>query len=80
MPIETRVAIARYDATRDVLELHGAAKVPYWNRDTLARMLGRDAPPFHSTKVMLAAASAFVARYIRKTFWCCGRNAIPVSR
>src|SRR5205085_8759101 len=25
----------------DVLELHGAAKVPHWNRDQIARMLGR---------------------------------------
>ena len=41
VPIETRGAIARYDEARDVLELHGAAKVPHWNRDTLAHMLGR---------------------------------------
>ena len=41
VPIETRGAIARYDTARDVLEMHGAAKVPHWNRDTLARMLGR---------------------------------------
>ncbi len=41
VPMETRGAIARYDAARDVLEMHGAAKVPHWNRDTLARMLGR---------------------------------------
>jgi aerobic carbon-monoxide dehydrogenase large subunit len=42
VPLETRGAIARYDAARDVLELHGAAKVPHWNRDSIARMLGRD--------------------------------------
>jgi CO/xanthine dehydrogenase Mo-binding subunit len=41
VPIETRGAIARYDAERDILELHGAAKVPHWNRDTIAQMLGR---------------------------------------
>ncbi len=41
VPLETRGAIARYDAARDILELHGAAKVPHWNRDTLAQMLGR---------------------------------------
>ncbi|HXZ45595.1 MAG TPA: xanthine dehydrogenase family protein molybdopterin-binding subunit [Pseudolabrys sp.] len=41
VPMETRGAIARYDETRDVLELHGAAKVPHWNRDTIAQMLGR---------------------------------------
>jgi hypothetical protein len=41
VPLETRGAIGRYDAARDVLELHGAAKVPHKNRETLARMLGR---------------------------------------
>jgi len=42
VPIETRGAIARYDVVRDMLELYGAAKVPHWNRDQIARMLGRD--------------------------------------
>src|SRR5262249_52217339 len=42
VPLETRGAIARYDAASDVLELHGAAKVPHRNRDNIARMLGRD--------------------------------------
>ncbi|HEX3859251.1 MAG TPA: xanthine dehydrogenase family protein molybdopterin-binding subunit [Pseudolabrys sp.] len=41
VPLETRGAVARYDEARDVLEMHGAAKVPHWNRDTLAQMLGR---------------------------------------
>ena len=41
VPLETRGAIARYDAAIDTLELHGAAKVPHWNRDTIAQMLGR---------------------------------------
>ena len=41
VPLETRGALARYDEARDLLELHGAAKVPHWNRDTLAQMLGR---------------------------------------
>ena len=40
VPLETRGAIGRYDASRDILELHGAAKVPHRNRDLLARMLG----------------------------------------
>jgi carbon-monoxide dehydrogenase large subunit/6-hydroxypseudooxynicotine dehydrogenase subunit gamma len=40
VPIETRGAIGRYDAARDVLELHGAGKVPHKNRETLAKMLG----------------------------------------
>ena len=42
VPLETRGAIARYDEARDVLEMHGAAKVPHWNRDRLALMLGRE--------------------------------------
>ncbi len=41
VPLETRGAIARYDAARDVLALYGAAKVPHRTRDALARMLGR---------------------------------------
>jgi CO/xanthine dehydrogenase Mo-binding subunit len=41
VPLETRGAIARYDAAREILELHGAAKVPHWNREQIARMLGR---------------------------------------
>jgi carbon-monoxide dehydrogenase large subunit len=39
VPLETRGGIGRYDASRDILELHGAAKVPHRNRDLLARML-----------------------------------------
>jgi aerobic carbon-monoxide dehydrogenase large subunit len=41
VPLETRGALARYDASRDILELYGATKVPHRNRDALARMLGR---------------------------------------
>lgn len=40
VPIETRGAIARFDAARDVLELYGAAKVPHKNRETIAEMFG----------------------------------------
>lgn len=47
VPLETRGAIGRYDAARDVLELHGAAKVPHRNRETLARMLGRNTASLH---------------------------------
>ena len=41
VPMETRGAVARYVAERDMLEMYGAAKVPHWNRDQLARMFGR---------------------------------------
>jgi carbon-monoxide dehydrogenase large subunit len=47
VPMETRGAVACYDAARDVLELHGAAKVPHWNRDAIARMLGRAPSSVH---------------------------------
>ncbi len=47
VPMETRGAIARYDAARDVLEMHGATKVPHWNRDNIARMLRRDPSTVH---------------------------------
>jgi aerobic carbon-monoxide dehydrogenase large subunit len=47
VPMETRGAIARHDAATGVLEMHGAAKVPHWNRDNIARMLGRDPSSVH---------------------------------
>lgn len=47
VPMETRGAIARYDAGRDVLELHGAAKVPHRNQEALVRMLGRPFAGMH---------------------------------
>jgi len=43
VPLECRGAIGRYDAARDMLELHGAAKVPHRNKELIARMLNR--PP-----------------------------------
>jgi carbon-monoxide dehydrogenase large subunit len=45
VPLETRGAIAR--CRGGILELHGAAKVPHWNRDALARMLGREPSSMH---------------------------------
>jgi carbon-monoxide dehydrogenase large subunit/6-hydroxypseudooxynicotine dehydrogenase subunit gamma len=47
VPLETRGAIARYDAVRDVLELYGAAKVPHRTRDLLAKALGRSPISVH---------------------------------
>jgi aerobic carbon-monoxide dehydrogenase large subunit len=40
VPLETRGAIARYDPARDLLELHGAAKIPHINRRAIAQMIG----------------------------------------
>ena len=47
VPLETRGALGRYDAARDILELHGAAKIPHRNRETLCRMLGRGPAALH---------------------------------
>jgi len=47
VPLETRGAIALHNTARGILELHGAAKVPHWNRDNLARMLGRSPSSVH---------------------------------
>lgn len=47
VPLETRGAIARYDAGRDVLELHGAAKVPHRNREQIAKILKRPLTSVH---------------------------------
>ena len=47
VPLETRGAIARYDAASDQLELHGAAKVPHRNREQLAKILGRPLSSIH---------------------------------
>jgi carbon-monoxide dehydrogenase large subunit/6-hydroxypseudooxynicotine dehydrogenase subunit gamma len=45
--MEARGAIGRYDAARDILELHGAAKIPHRNKETLCRMLKRSAAALH---------------------------------
>ena len=47
VPIETRGAIGRHDAARDILELHGAAKVPHRIRELLALMLRRPPSAIH---------------------------------
>jgi aerobic carbon-monoxide dehydrogenase large subunit len=47
VPLETRGAIARYDASRDVLELHGAAKVPHRNQEQIARIFQRPLKSVH---------------------------------
>ena len=47
VPMETRGAIARLDTVRDILELHGAAKVPHRTRDLLAQLLGRSPSSVH---------------------------------
>lgn len=47
VPLETRGAIGHYDAAKDLLELHGAAKIPHRNRETLCRMLKRSPSSLH---------------------------------
>ena len=47
VPLECRGAVGRYDAACDIVELHGAAKVPHRNKETLCRMLERPASSVH---------------------------------
>ena len=47
VPMETRGAVAIHDRARDMLEMHGASKVVHWNRDNIARMLGRAPATVH---------------------------------
>ncbi len=47
VPLETRGVIARLDTVRDILEMHGAAKVPHRTRDLLAQMLKRSPTSVH---------------------------------
>jgi carbon-monoxide dehydrogenase large subunit len=47
VPLETRGVIARLDSVRDILEMHGAAKVPHRTRDLLAQLLGRSPNSVH---------------------------------
>jgi carbon-monoxide dehydrogenase large subunit/6-hydroxypseudooxynicotine dehydrogenase subunit gamma len=47
VPLETRGAIGRFDAARNVLELFGAAKVPHRNREAIARMFGLSTADVH---------------------------------
>ena len=71
----------RYDAAKDLLELHGAAKIPHRNRETLCRMLKR--PPAVApscTRAMSAAASAFAASFIPRTCWSARGDAASAGR
>ncbi len=81
VPLETRGAIGRYDGAREVLELYGAAKVPHWNRDQIAGMLGTcRRRGCSSTRVMSAVASASAASFIPKMFWCAPRRSGSAGR
>lgn len=42
VPMETRGALAVHDVATDLLTVYGAAKVPHYNRDAIARMLRRE--------------------------------------
>lgn len=60
VPLETRGLVARWDAARGHLEVLGAAKVPHFNRDVLAGMLGLD--PSRVDLVELDVGGSFGAR------------------
>src|SRR5207302_1081725 len=47
VPLETRGALATEDPDSGILTMYGAAKVPHYNRDAIAKMLGRDVETVH---------------------------------
>ena len=47
VPLETRGAVACYEAARDLLQVYGAAKVPHRTRDGIAHVLGRAPESVH---------------------------------
>ena len=47
VPLETRGAVALYDGATRVLHVFGAAKVPHYNRDAIAQMLGLPSSKVH---------------------------------
>src|SRR5207302_938951 len=47
VPLETRGALAEFDPASGVLTMRGAAKVPHYNRDQVARMLDLPADMVH---------------------------------
>ncbi len=60
VPLETRGLVARWDAACGHLEVLGAAKVPHFNRDVLAGMLGLE--PSRVDLVELDVGGSFGAR------------------
>ena len=81
VPMETRGALARYDATSSTLEMFGAAKVPHYNRGAIARMLGLSPPRRWScAKSTWGAVSECGESCIRRTSWSAGRPAAPGVR
>src|SRR5882672_6801600 len=67
VPLETRGTIAVPEAASGILRMYGAAKVPHYNRQALATMLGRRSTGFTCTRGMSAAALAFAASSTPKT-------------
>ena len=80
VPLETRGGIGRYDASRAILELHGAAKVPHRNRELLSRMLGLPPSSIHVHDPMWAGASASGASFILKTFSSASQPCVLAGR
>jgi len=58
--------IGRYDASRGILELHGAAGA-HRNRELLARMLDRPPSSIHVHESHVGGGSAFAASFIPRT-------------
>ena len=60
LPMEPRGVLAEWDAARQRMTVLGAAKVPFFNRDTLAAMLGL--PPAHVDLIENDVGGGFGAR------------------
>jgi len=69
VPLETRGALACYNPSADVIELHGAAKVPHATRDVLARVLGRSPVSVHLCESHVGGGFGIRASSIPRMYW-----------
>ncbi|PYM19295.1 MAG: xanthine dehydrogenase, partial [Candidatus Rokuibacteriota bacterium] len=56
VPMETRGIVAEWDAARQVLNVWGMTKVPYWNRGVLAEHLGLPESSVHVFQIDVGGA------------------------
>jgi aerobic carbon-monoxide dehydrogenase large subunit len=74
LPMETRGLLAEWDAAAGRLVMSGAAKLPFFNRRTLAVMLGLPSRRSITSNMMSAAVLARAANSIPRTFWWRSRH------
>ena len=73
VPLETRGLVADYDAGTGAPDVWGATKVPHFNRDVLAGLLGLPGATDRRARAATpAAASASAASSTPRTSWCRG--------